>query len=370
MARRDYYEVLGVTRQASPEEIKSAFRRAAIQHHPDKNPGNKEAEAAFKEAAEAYEVLRDAEKRRRYDQFGHDGVSGQPFAGFEDIFQTFGDIFGGGSIFEDLFGGGRARGGARRGTSLRCEIALDLLEVLGGTEKTLTIKRREPCPECGGSGARRGTAPRACGVCGGSGQVTRAHGFFSLRTTCPRCSGAGQIIEHVCPPCQGQGQVLHGHEVTIRVPPGMDEGMELRVPGEGEVGRGGGTAGDLYCRIRIKNHKLFRRQRENLILELPISFPQAALGAAVEVPTLTGTATLRIQPGTQSGEIFRLKGEGLPLPDGYGRGSLLVQVVIETPRRLSAEQKELLRRYAELEEKNLSPNRKSFFAKVKDFLGS
>jgi molecular chaperone DnaJ len=368
MAKRDYYEVLGVDRSAGPEEIKSAFRKSAIRYHPDKNPGDQEAEAAFKEVAEAYEILSDPEKRRRYDQFGHDGVSSQHFGGFEDVFSAFGDIFGGSSIFEDLFGGGRGRGA--RGTSLRCEIALDLIEVLKGAEKTITIKRREPCRQCKGSGARPGTTPKTCSLCGGSGQVLRTHGFFSLRTTCPRCDGSGQIIEQLCSKCKGQGRANRSHEVTIKIPPGMDEGMELRVPGEGEPGIQGVPPGDLYCRIRIKGHKLFKRQRENLILELPVSFPQSALGAEVEVPTLTGKAKMRIKPGTQSGEVFRIKGQGLPLRDGFGRGSLLVQVIIETPRKLSAEQKELLIKYAELEEKNITPNRKSFFKKVKDMLGS
>ena len=370
MTQRDYYEILGVDHQASAEDIKSAFRKAAIKYHPDRNPDNAEAEAAFKEAAQAYEVLSDPQKRQNYDRFGHDGVSGQQFSGFEDIFSAFGDIFGGNSFFEDLFGGGRSRRHGARGTSLRCEIGLDLLEVLKGAEKTITIKRRELCTSCQGSGARKGTTAQPCNLCGGNGQVLRTHGFFSLRTTCPRCSGGGQIIEHACSTCQGQGRVMRGHEVRIKIPPGMDEGMELRVPGEGEPGVDGVPPGDLYCRIRIKGHKLFKRQRENLVLELPISFPQAALGAEIEVPNLTGTARMRIRPGTQSGEVFRLKSQGLPLPDGFGRGSLLVQVVIETPRRLSTEQKELLRQYAELEEQNISPNRKSFFKKVKDFLGT
>ena len=368
MAKRDYYEVLEVTRSASSAEIKSAFRKAAVRFHPDKNPGDAEAESRFKEAAEAYEVLSDAEKRQRYDQFGHEGVGERQFGGFEDIFSAFGDIFGGGSIFEDMFGGGRRR--TAKGASLRCEIGLDLLEVLTGAKKTITIKRREPCKACTGTGAKDGTSPTTCNLCGGSGQVLRQHGIFSMRTGCPRCDASGQIIEHLCPKCKGHGRVVRPHEIEVTLPPGMDEGSELRVPGEGEAGPSGSPPGDLYVRARIKSHKLFQRQRENLILEFPITFPQAALGSEVEVPTLTGSAKMRIVPGTQSGEVFRLKGQGLPAADGYGRGSLLVQVVIETPQRLSGEQKQLLRQYAELEEKNITPNRKSFFKKVKEFLGS
>ena len=370
MAKRDFYEILEIQQDANPEDVKSAFRKMAIKYHPDKNPGDKAAETAFKEAAEAYEVLSDPETRQKYDRFGHDGITGQHFGGFEDIFSAFGDIFGGGSIFQDLFGGGRSRSRGHKGTSLRCEISIGLLEVLTGVEKTITIKRRELCEPCGGSGAKKGTAPKTCNVCGGSGQVQRSHGFFSLRTTCPRCTGSGQIIEHLCPRCAGHGRIMRGHDVKIQIPPGMDEGMELQVPGQGEQGIGSAPPGDLFCRIRIKTHKLFNRQRENIVLELPITFPQAALGAEVEVPTLTSKAKMRIKAGTQSGEVFRLRGQGLPLPNGYGRGNMLVQVIIETPQHLSREQEELLCKYAELEEKNITPNRKSFFKKVKDFLGS
>lgn len=374
MSKRDYYEVLDVDRSASGDEIKRAFRKAAIKYHPDKNPGDATAEAAFKEAAEAYEVLSDDQKRQQYDQFGHEGVGGGPqFSGFEDIFSAFGDIFGGGGgggIFGDIFGGGGGGGRRAKGTSLRCELALDLQEVLTGVEKTIGLKRREPCDTCDGSGAKPGTAPKTCTVCNGAGQVMRSHGFFNLRSTCPRCDGAGSFVESPCGTCSGQGRVVQKAEVKVKIPPGLVDGMELRIQGEGEAGADGAPRGDLYCRIRVKPHKIFARQDEHLIVDFPISFPQAALGAEIEVPTLTGSAKLNVPAGTQSGEVFKLKSQGLPRPDGYGRGNILVQVGIETPKKISSEQAELLRKYAELEEKNITPKRKSFFDKVKDFLGS
>ncbi len=368
MSKRDYYEILGVDRQAPADEIKRAFRKLAIQYHPDKNPGDAEAEARFKEAAEAYEVLSDDQKRANYDRFGHDGVQGgSQFGGFEDIFSAFGDIFGGGSIFGDIFGGGGQT--RQKGASLRCELAIDLNECLTGTEKTIGLKRRVACETCDGSGAKPGTKPQTCSMCRGAGQVSQTQGFFTMRTPCPRCHGEGTIVKDPCAKCSGHGRVIRKTEVTVKIPPGLDEGMEIRIPGEGEAGPGNAPPGDLYCRIRIKPHKIFSRQGEHLFVEFPISFPQAALGADIEVPTLTGSKTVPVPAGTQSGEIIHLGGQGLPRPDGYNRGDLLVQVMIETPKRLSSEQEELLREYAKLDEANISPKRQSFFDKVKSILG-
>lgn len=367
MTERDYYEILGVPRDATQEEIKSAFRKAALEYHPDRNPGDKEAEARFKEAAEAYEVLSDPEKRRRYDLYGRGGVEAPRFTDFSEIFSAFSDIFGPGSFFGEIFG---PRQRPARGASLRCEISLDLREVLTGAEKTIKLRRREPCPTCGGTGAHPESPPRACPYCGGLGQVERRHGFFSLRTSCPRCHGAGRIVDRPCPGCGGQGRKTRLRELRVRVPAGVEEGMEVRMPGEGEPGVDGAPPGDLYCRVRIRPHKLFRRQGRDLLLEMPITFPQAALGAELEVPTLGGTARLRLPPGTQSGEVFALRGEGLPAPGGRGRGDLLVQVVVEVPRKLTREQERLLRQFAALEDERATPLRKRFLKKVKDLLGS
>jgi molecular chaperone DnaJ len=369
----DYYETLGVPRDASPEAIKKAFRQEALKHHPDRNPENPaEAERRFKDAAEAYEVLSDPDKRARYDRFGKEGVQGstRQWRGFEDIFSAFGDLFGGANPFEELFGGGRrGRGARRRGTSLRAEITLDLEEVVRGATRTLELRRRELCGTCAGSGQKPGTSRNRCPLCRGHGEVQANQGFFTIRTTCPRCQGAGDLIEHPCGTCRGSGRVVQPRDVQVVIPPGADDGMELRVPGEGEPGLNGEPRGDLYCVIRVKEHPYFSRRGNDLLLELPISFTQAALGTELKVPTLGGPATMKVPHGTQTGEVFRLKGLGVPSLEGRGTGSLLVRVVVEIPKKLTPRQEELLRELAEIEEKTPPSKRKSFLDKVKAYLG-
>ncbi len=374
MAKRDYYEVLGVEKNASPDEIKRAYRRMAIKYHPDKNPGNKEAEAKFKECAEAYEVLSDAEKRRQYDQYGHEGLRGTGMHDFsrmnvEDIFSMFGfdDFFG------SVFGGGRRAGrrpGPGRGYDLETSVELTLDEVAHGTEKTIEFTRQDRCPQCNGSGAAPGTQPTRCPLCGGSGQVAKGGGFFQMVSTCPQCQGTGQIVKNPCPQCRGGGRVPKKRTVTIRIPPGVHEGQGIRVAGEGEPGRDGGPNGDLYCYVRIKPHEFLERDGNNLIAVVPISFTQAALGATVDVPSLEGTRQLKVPPGTQYGSLFRIRGQGLPDVRTGRTGDELVQVTVETPTNLNARQEELLREFAKTENKHVSPKAQGFFERLKRHLGN
>jgi len=386
MAKRDYYAVLEVARDAGGDDIKRSYRKLALKFHPDRNPDNPEAERNFKEAAEAYEVLSNPEKRKIYDQFGHSGLDGagagpRGFNNMEDIFSAFSDIFGGGgggrggagrggSPFDDLFGFGRDRrsgaGRAERGASLKCEISLSLDDVTKGIEKTIELRRNELCETCKGSGAKPGTTPSACATCDGVGQVQRSQGFFAIRQTCPACHGEGTRIDKPCGDCRGSGRSAVKREITVRIPAGVHDGTQLRVSGEGEPGRHGGPRGDLYCFVRVKPHPIFRREDDDLVCEMPISFTQAALGAEVEVPTLKGRSQLKIPRGTQSHKVFRLRGLGLPNVYGHGRGDLMVRVVIETPARLTEKQSQLLREFAETEELQVSPERKSFMDKVKD----
>ena len=366
MAKRDYYEVLGVERSASADEIKSVFRKLALKYHPDRNPGDKSAEQKFKEAAEAYEVLSDPEKKRRYDQFGHEGLRGttmRGFSSFEDIFDAFSDVFGGG-LFDGFFGGGRRR--PRRGASLECEVVLEFEEAAFGESKTIDVTRQEICENCSGRGARPGTQPVTCPYCGGRGQIVQAQGFFSIQTTCPRCKGRGTHIETPCPRCDGVGRAAKRTKIDIRVPPGVQDGMSLRLAGQGEIGDDGALRGDLYCYLHVKPHPLFERAGDDIVCHVPIGFGQAALGAPVEVPTLRGKALLNIPCGTQSGDVLRLRGQGLPRPRG-GQGDQLVAVTIETPRKLTAKQEELLREFAETENEHVTPERKGFLDKVKDY---
>ncbi|MDH3591683.1 MAG: molecular chaperone DnaJ [Planctomycetota bacterium] len=378
--KRDYYEVLGVPKNAAEAAIKSAYRKIALKYHPDKNPGNKEAEEAFKEAAEAYEVLSDSEKRARYDQFGHRGVggSGPQFGSVEDIFSAFGDIFGGrgggggGSIFEELFGGGgqaRGRGQRNRGSHLKVDLVITLDDVAKGTKKTIEIKRNESCGDCRGSGAQAGTKPQTCVQCAGRGFVAVQRGFFAMRTTCPRCQGAGEVIDKPCRSCSGSGRVPQAREVTVTIPPGVEDGMQLRVSGEGEAGPRGGTRGDLYVELHVKAHPIFRRQGNDIALDLPVGFTQATLGTDLDVPTLKGKTSLSIPPGTQSGTVLRMRGLGLPALDGYGVGHQMVRVIVEVPTKLTDEQDVLLRKYAALEKRNVGTRQKSFWNKVGDFFG-
>ncbi|GIW70467.1 MAG: chaperone protein DnaJ [Planctomycetota bacterium] len=371
--KRDYYEVLGVPRNATPQELKKAYRRIALATHPDRNPGDKEAEARFKEAAEAYEVLSDPEKRARYDRFGHEGLraagAAPDFSSFESIFEAFGDIFGGG--FEGIFGFGAGRRGRRRaarpGANLKVELTLDFLEAAQGCEKVITIRRGEPCDRCGGGGAAPGSSPRACGTCGGRGEITRTQGFFALRTTCPVCAGQGQVIDEPCRGCGGSGLVEAEREIQIRVPPGVEDGTRMRLAGEGEAGPHGGPRGDLYVFVSVRPHELFERHGDDIVCEVPITFAQAALGARIRVPTLEGSEEIEVPPGTQSHTVVRLAGRGIPHLRGYGRGDQLVRLVVEVPRRLSKRQEELVRELAALDDSEVSPRRRSFLEKIKAF---
>ncbi|MBK8179431.1 MAG: molecular chaperone DnaJ [Planctomycetes bacterium] len=374
--KRDYYEVLGVSRDAKEDEIKKAFRKKAMEHHPDRNNGDKDSERLFKECAEAYDVLGDEEKRSTYDQFGHAafqqgggprGFGGQRFDNVEDIFRAFGDIFGGGGgagggIFGEMFGGRRARPGERTGRSLKIVLDLTLEEIDAGVERTVALKRQEHCPTCNGSGAKKGTTRSTCTGCGGRGQVHRSQGFFTMSAPCPRCQGQGSVLQDPCPKCRGNGQETVHKEIKIHVPAGIEEGVQLRVTGEGDAGDPGAPRGDLYCVVREVEHKIFQRSGADVITEIPVAFAQMALGDEVEVPTLRGRAKMTIPSSTQSGKVFRLRGQGLPTMDGGGRGDQLVRVFIEVPTKLSSRQKELLKEFNEIEQKNAGE--RSFFDRI------
>ena len=374
MAKRDYYEVLGVSKNASADEIKRAYRRMAMKYHPDKNPDDKEAEAKFKECAEAYEVLSDADKRRRYDQFGHEGLRGAGLHDFsrmnlEDIFSMFGfDDF-----FSGIFGGrsrkSTRRAGPTRGYDLETSVVLTLNDIAQGAEKTIEFTRQDICPECNGNGSAKGTAPARCSTCGGSGQVARGGGFFQMVSTCRQCGGSGQVITNPCKKCKGTGRVPKKRTVNIKIPAGVHEGQGIRVASEGEPGRGGGPKGDLYCYVRIKPHEFLQRDGNDLIAVVPISFTQAALGTTIDVPSLNGTKGLKIPPGTQYGSIFRIRGQGLPDVRTGRIGDQLVQITIETPVKLNAKQHQLLTEFAETENKTIFPNSKRFLEKLKKYFG-
>jgi molecular chaperone DnaJ len=366
--KRDYYEVLGVARDASDDDVKRSYRRLALKFHPDRNPNDADAEKKFKEAAEAYEALSDPEKRARYDRYGHQGLSGTGFHEFtntEDIFEAFGDIFGGG-MFGDLFGR-RARRGPRPGRDLRVQLELDLFEAAKGVTKSFDVRREEVCGQCKGSGAKPGTQPIACSYCGGRGEVLQSQGFFRIASTCPGCHGRGTQIREPCSECSGSGRVKTKRSLEVDIPPGVDTGMKVRVRGEGEPGDNGAPRGDLYCYIAVREHPLFHREGSNLICQVPITFTQAALGGEVEVPTLVGKKPLSVPSGTQSGEVFHLRSMGMPDPRSRSRGDLIVQVIVETPRRLTKRQEELLREFAETEHSNVSPQRKNFFEKLREY---
>jgi len=363
----DYYEVLAVARDASDQEIKSAYRKMALKHHPDRNPGDKQAEEKFKEAAEAYSVLGDPEKRRRYDAYGHAGLGG---AGFDPtIFADFGDILGDFFGFGDLFG--RRRGGPRRGSDLRYNLELSFEEAAFGTETHIQIPRAETCTACRGSGAAPGTSPSTCPACGGAGQVTFQQGFFSVARTCGRCGGTGRIITSQCKECRGHGQVAAERKLQIKIPPGVDGGSQLRIAGEGESGAAGGPPGDLYVVVRVQDHPFFRREGTGLFCEVPVSITQAALGTTLEVPTLDGgQAGVTVPEGSQSGASFRVRGQGVPHLGSRGRGDLHVTVRVVVPAKLTAEQRRLLEQLARtLPTPSLDDKDRSFFGKVKDILG-
>lgn len=370
--KRDYYEVLGVQKGASEGEIKKAYRKLAMQHHPDRNPDDPEAEAKFKEAAEAYDVLGDSQKRQQYDQYGHAafGAGGGPqFSSMEDIFSAFGDIFGGGGgggIFGDLFGGGsRRRSGPGRGRDLKIVIDLTLEEIDSGAKKTVSLKRAERCTRCSGDGCEPGTSKQQCGTCGGAGQVSRSAGFFQMAQTCPACRGAGQVIASPCKTCKGGGGVQERKDIEIELPAGIEEGMRIRVTGEGDAGPVGGQRGDLYVLVREVEHKAFQRSGPDVLVEVPFSFTQLALGDKVEIPTLRGKVEMTVPSGTPSGKVFRLRGQGLPHLEGNGRGDQLVRVFVEVPQKLSDRQKELLREFGEIEAQ--ASGKRSFFERVADY---
>jgi len=373
--QRDYYEVLGLEKGASADDVKRAYRKMAMKYHPDRNPDNKEAEAKFKEAAAAYEVLADPQKRQQYDQYGHEGLRGgtsHDFSGMDvgDIFSMFGDIFG------DAFGGGgggRRAGGTRaqRGYSLQTEIEITLEEVAKGTEAEVEFTRRDNCKTCAGSGHKPGSKPITCVTCAGQGQVAQTGfgGMFRMVTTCPACKGQGKIYKESCADCKGSGSQPLKRKLSVKVPAGIHDGQAIRVTGEGEPGAGGGPRGDLHVVVRIEPHNLFTREDDHLILRMPISFTQAALGAIVKVPTLNGQKEVRIEAGSQHGTLHRITGEGLPNLRSGRKGDLVVAQMIEIPKKLTTAQREVLLEYAKTEDHDVMPESKSFWAKIKEYLG-
>jgi len=366
MTKRDYYEILGVERQAPKEEIKKAYRKAAMKHHPDKNPGDKAAEDKFKEAAEAYEVLHDDNKRSTYDRFGHDGLKGSGFSGFrgaEDIFSNFSDIFG--DIFGGGFGGGRSSRSSRgQGADLRYDLEIELEEAATGLEKNIEVRKNVRCSGCDGSGAEKGTSADVCSTCGGHGQVARQQGFFSISMPCPTCSGSGKIIKNPCKKCNGQRKVVKTKNLNVKVPAGIESGQNLRLTGEGEPGEHGAPDGDLYVTVSIAPHQLFERHGKDLVCQLNVSFSQAALGAELEIDTLSGKSTLMVPKGTQTHTLLKVRGEGMPSLHGRSKGDLVVQVVVKTPQRLDADQEELLRKFAEIEGESVLEKAKGVFEKL------
>lgn len=348
MTKKDYYEILGLAKNASDEDIKRSYRKLAMKYHPDRNPGNKEAEEKFKEASEAYEVLRDPEKREIYNRYGHEGLSGtgfSGFSGFEDIFSSFGDIF------EDVFGftgSRRGRTAARAGADLRYDLNISFTEAIFGTEKDVDLEKYETCGECRGTGAAPGTSAEVCPRCRGTGQVTQSSGFFSISTTCPQCRGEGRIIRTPCKKCLGSGRVRVKKKVHLKIPGGVETGSRLRLRGEGEEGKLGGPDGDLYVFLHVEQHEFFQRDGDDIYCQVPISITQASLGGNIEVPTLEGHETLKIPRGTQSGKVFRLKGKGAPHLRGYGKGDQVIQTVVKIPTHLNKRQEELLKEFARI----------------------
>ena len=368
--KRDYYEVLGLRRDAGVDEVKKAYRQMAVKFHPDKNPGDELAEGKFREAAEAYEVLSDTAKRQKYDRYGHAGMDGAGVHNFnnaDDIMSAFSEIFGGGGggVFGDVFG--QRKRGPRPGQDLLMKLTIELQEAARGTTRVVEVPRRKLCEECRGTGAKKGTVAQTCTYCAGQGQVVQSRGFFQVATTCPACGGEGMRITDPCPACRGQGNMPEVAQLKVDIRPGVDTGTRLRLPGHGELGDAGAPRGTLYIQIEVKKHPLFERQENDLVCQVPISFPQAALGAEIEVPTLDGPDKLAIPKGTQTGDILRLKGRGMPEINGRGRGDELVEVFVETPRQLSPRQEELLRELADVEHVHVSARRKSFLEKVRDY---
>ncbi|HBE03423.1 MAG: molecular chaperone DnaJ [Spirochaetes bacterium GWF1_41_5] len=365
--KRDYYEILGVPKNVTKEELKKAYRKLAVQYHPDKNKGNKQAEEKFKEITEAYSVLADDQKRSAYDQFGHAGVDGMgggnPFSGFggggfSGNFEGFSDVF---SDFEDILGGlfgsrRRGSGGRAKGRDLRIDINLTLDEAFNGKKIQVDIAKNVQCSECSGTGAKAASGKQRCPECGGAGQVRHSQGFFSISTTCPRCSGAGEIIKDPCPECRGSGLAKEKKKLSISIPPGMDDGSKLKVPGEGEAAPNNGVPGDLYVVVSVGEHEYFIRQEEHLFCEIPVSFTQAALGAEISCKTIDNkTIKLKIPPGTQPGKIYRIKGEGMTIPNSHARGDLQVRIMVKVPESLNIKEKEALRQFAKLHGEDDAP---------------
>jgi molecular chaperone DnaJ len=367
--QRDYYEVLGVERRATSAQITDAYRKLAIRYHPDKNPGDQEAASRFKEAARAFEVLSDEGLRARYDRYGHAGVQGggrHEFNDITDVFEAFGDLFGGG-IFGEAFGGRRRGNRPRKGRDVFCQTTLTLVEAARGATKTVEFTRHETCAECDGSGARKGTKPQACDYCGGQGQVIQTAGVFRMQTTCPACRGAGSVIRDKCPACGGDGVTAERVERRVTIPAGVDSDVRVRLAGEGEPGGNGGPPGDCYCVIEIEDHPFLAREGRDLHCEVPITFTQAALGATVEVPTLDGPKPLQVARGTQSGDVVRVRGLGMPEVRGRGIGDLHVHLHVEVPKTLSPRAEELLRELAAEEHAAVSPKRSSFFSRLTEY---
>ena len=369
--QRDYYEILGISRDADGAEIKRSYRKMAMKYHPDRNPGDEEAERLFKEAAEAYEVLADGEKRQRYDRFGHEGLRGT--SGHDFSHMDVGDIF---SMFEDIFGGGgRSRGrSSGRGYDLETQTTISLEDVLHGTEREIEFTRQDLCETCQGTGAKPGSKPDTCVTCAGAGQVAQAGfgGMFRMVATCPNCRGTGQVIKDKCPDCRGGGRQPKKRVLNVKIPPGIHSGQAIRVPSEGEPGTGGagggGLRGDLHVVVQVQPHDLFERDEDNLVLRMPVSFTQAALGAKVTVPTLEGEHELSIKAGTQHGALFRVKDKGLPNLRSGHRGELIVVLLIEVPKKLTSEQERLLREFAQTQHQQVLPENEGFWEKIKTYL--
>ena len=379
VSKRDYYEILGIERKATEQQIKSAYRKLALKHHPDRNPGDREAEEKFKEAAEAYAVLADREKREMYDRFGHAGVSGvgsggvDPtiFADFSDIFAGLGDVFG----FGDIFGARRRRGGPQRGADLRYDLEITFEESATGAETTIQIPREELCETCKGSGAAPGTSAETCGQCRGTGQLRYQQGFLTVARPCPNCRGAGKTISKPCASCRGAGRISRDRKLTVKIPAGIATGQRLRLHGEGEHGTAGGPTGDLYVVVHVQDHPFFHREGDDLFCELPIGYPTMALGGAVKVPTLNGRADLQIPAGTQAGARFKIRGKGMPNVSGRGHGDLHVIAAVAVPKKLTSEQRQLLEQLsktlpqADGDVETSEAGDKPFFERVKDIFG-
>ena len=374
--KRDYYEVLAVSRTATEEEVKRSYRKLAVKYHPDKNPGDKASEDKFKELGEAYEALSNPQQRAAYDQYGHAAFDprsraggGSRGGGFHDPFEIFREVFGGGtgSIFDDLFGGERRDPtGPQRGADLRYDMEISFEDAVLGCEKEIPVTKLESCESCRGSGAEPGSTAKTCSTCGGRGQVISSRGIFSIAQTCPRCEGAGRVIEKPCHACHGAGRRERASKIKIKIPPGVDTGARLRSAGNGEGGVRGGPAGNLYVVLHVRPHEIFQRDGDDLVCEVPIRFVQAALGADIEVPTLTGKANIRIPPGTQTGTVFRLKGKGVKNVQGYEVGDLHVRVHVEVPTHLNAAQRAKLQEFAGLCDENVNPQTKSFIERAKE----